>query len=567
MLTKDVMKNSALTPIIVVDQNYVVTTYNQVAENSIGHKLKMGMNIKDVFDFWDINQEVNIFMAKLDEKKFTFLIHKDAVANGLFLVGINEEKSNHLIKENVKLRSLNKELMAAIENSYDAIYITDRHGVTLFTNSAIEKISGIPKEYYIGKKVDSLVERGILKSSITHPVVKQRRSVSIVQKNYEGKEILLTGTPLFDEDGEVKKVITNIRDLSALNELQSELRKVRKLNEEYRRELSSLKESEYLIQGAIVKSEQMKRLYETAERIANIDATVLITGETGVGKDVLARYIFEKSTRSESGDYVKINCGAIPEDLLESELFGYEPGAFTGASSQGKVGLFAIADNGVLFLDEIGELPLDLQVKLLRVLQEGEIQRVGGVKTKKVDVRIIAATNRNLEEMTKSGTFREDLYYRLNVIPLTVPPLKNRRDDILPLMEFFLNKANKKYNMEKAFSSDLIQHFYSYDWPGNVRELANLIERLVVTTLEDEISSQDLMEENMGKETIGSNRANDQLLDSPTPLKEAIELTEKRVLSLAAEQCKSTYEVAKMLEVSQPTVVRRFKKYGIDFKT
>src|SRR5699024_3920918 len=234
---------------------------------------------------------------------------------------------------------------------------------------------------------------------------------------------------------------------------------------------------------------------------------------------------------------------------------------FTGESPHGKVGLFEAATNGVLFLDEIGELPIDLHVKVLRVLQKCEIQRLREVKTKKINVRIIAATIRDLKAMIKAESFREDLFYRLNVIPLSIPPLRKRRDDILPLMQFFLNETNAKYGMKKTFSNDLKKYFCSYEWPGNVRELSNLVERLVVTTLNDEVNLHDLPIDH-SKEVNVAEQLN---INTVLPLKEAVELMEKRILSLAAEQCNSTYEVARMLEISQPTVVRRFKKYEIDF--
>ena len=560
MLNFHTMVKNALTPFVITDEKNVVVAYNDYANDWLGKKLKKGIAINDIFQIWKKQNESDVILAEIDEECFYFLRSILNDSNHTLFIGIEDNFFNDLVSENDRLKNINRDLSAAIDNSYDGIYITDHQGITLKTNAAIERLTGIPKEYYIGKNVDSLISRGILKESVTHRVVKQRRTVSIVEKNFEGKEILLTGTPLFNENGEVEKIVTNIRDLSDLNELQAEIRKVRKQNEAYRKELSKLKKEKHVIQGAIVNNDQMKEIYETAERIANIDVTILITGETGVGKDVLAKYIYEKSERSKKGEYIKVNCGAIPADLLESELFGYEAGAFTGANPKGKVGLFEAANDGVLFLDEIGELPLNLQVKLLRVLQEGEIQRIGGVRAKKVNTRIIAATNRDLMSMVKKGEFREDLYYRLNVIPLDIPPLRKRRDDILPLTDFFLNEVNEKYKMQKVFSNDLKKYFYSYDWPGNVRELANLVERLVVTTLGDEIRADDLPEKYV------ENDKNPDQLHSIRPLKEAVELAVKRVLSLAIEQCNSTYEVARLLEVSQPTVVRRLKKYGIDFR-
>lgn len=310
------------------------------------------------------------------------------------------------------------------------------------------------------------------------------------------------------------------------------------------------------MKGIVTKSEEMKLIYDTAQRVANIDATVLILGETGVGKDVLANYIYANSLRAKEGEFIKVNCGAIPAELLESELFGYEKGAFTGASSEGKPGLFELADKGMIFLDEIGELSLNLQVKLLRVLQEGEIQRIGGSRPKKVNVRIISATNRDLKEMVDRGKFREDLYYRLNVIPIHIPPLRERRADILPLTKLYLEKMNEKYQLNKELDYSLKSFFMSYNWPGNVRELSNLIERLVVTTREDRIFLDDLPSEYLNSE----NYTSDKILS----LKEAVENAERKVLSLAAEKYSNTYEIAKALDSSQPTIVRKLKKYNIE---
>lgn len=546
-------------PLITVNKDDLVVEFNEYSEKVFFNNIKENIPLKNIFHQWE-KKLSDVYVATLHDEQYKFLRKKCKESNNNILIGLGENTVCYILEEYYKLHNLNRDLSAAFENSYDGIFITDRDGVTIRTNDAIEKITNIPKEYFIGKNVDDLIKRGILKSSVTHLVREKKRTASVVQKNFEGKEILLTGTALLDEDGEVEKVITNIRDLSDLNELQTELRKVRKLNEEYKRELSLLKDNKHVIQGAIVKSENMKELYETAERVANIDVTVLISGETGVGKDVLARYIYERSYRAKEGKYIKVNCGAIPEELLESELFGYEAGAFTGADPKGKVGLFEAANNGVLFLDEIGELPLNLQVKLLRVLQEGEIQRVGGVETKTVDVRIIAATNRNLEKMIKQGDFREDLYYRLNVIPLYIPPLRKRRDDIIPLIEFFLQEANKKYNMNKTFSQSTKKIFYNAHWRGNVRELSNLIERLVVTTVNDEIHTDDLPPEYTNQQDdFEENKTSNSSLN----LNEVVEQAERNLLIQVIEKCNSTYEISKLIGVSQPTVVRKLQKYGL----
>ncbi|GAE27179.1 sigma54 specific transcriptional regulator [Halalkalibacter wakoensis JCM 9140] len=475
-------------------------------------------------------------------------------------MGIESSSIEKLIKKLKETEQLNRELDTIIENSYDGIYITDSEGRTLKTNTSIERITGIPKEYYIGKKVDNLIKRGILENSVTHKVVKEKRTVSIVQANFKGKETLITGNPVFNKNGEVEKVVTNIRDLSELNELQLALRKANELNENYKKELEKLKGGNRNIEGIIVSSQELKMVYETAQRISNVDATVLILGETGVGKDVLAKFIFNNSLRAKDGEFIKINCGAIPPDLLESELFGYESGAFTGASKNGKPGMFELANNGVLFLDEIGELTLSLQVKLLRALQEQEIQRIGGTKTKKVNVRVIAATNRNLKEMVNEGTFREDLFYRLNVIPICIPPLRDRRDDILPLVGLFLNQVNKKYGFHKILDKKLKDFLKNYHWPGNTRELANLIERMVLTTEADFLSI-----DNLPFEYRETSHINEMITDSLT-LKEAVEFTEEKILANAAKKYDNTYEIAKALATSQPTIVRKLKKYKITIK-
>ncbi|MBX9956376.1 sigma 54-interacting transcriptional regulator [Peribacillus simplex] len=481
---------------------------------------------------------------------------KQMDADNILYIGRETEFLDDLLIDAHESDKLNRALDAIIENSYDGIYITDQDGITLYTNSAIERITGIPKEYYIGKSVDQLIKRGILNASVTHKVVKLRRTVSVVQDNFAGKETLITGSPVFNAEGEIEQVVTNIRDLSDLNELMHELTKANELNNQYKQEIEKLRKITSK-DGVVFVSDKMKMIYEIAERISDIDATVLILGETGVGKDVLARNIYNRSIRSKKGDFIKINCGAIPADLLESELFGYEGGAFTGANQKGKPGMFELAESGILFLDEVGELPLQLQVKLLRALQEREIQRIGGTKPKKIDVRIIAATNRNLSEMVKSGDFREDLFYRLNVIPITIPPLRERREDILALTDLFLTKANEQYKFSKEIDSRLKEYFYQHDWPGNVRELINIVERLVVLTDNRILSINDLPEEYQPE---NRNQPN---LNATLTLKEAVERAEKEILTKAAQTYQTTYEIAEALESSQATIVRKLKKYRL----
>lgn len=515
--------------------------------------------ITDVFSEWKDIREGNLIQARLETEVFHFMPIQMEDAYTLF---ISNPFIEELLGEVAELRKLNRNLDAIIENSYDGIYITDKAGVTLKTNSAIERITGIPKEYYLNRNVKDLMARGILKNSVTHKVVEKKRSISLLQLNFHGRETLLTGNPVFDENGEVESIVTNIRDLSDLKEMQQAVSEANALNQSYRQEIERLKKGTdgTATKQTIVKSEGMKLIYETADRIVNVDATVLILGETGVGKDVLANHIYNHSERRKNGKFVKVNCGAIPPDLLESELFGYAGGAFTGANKQGKPGMFEIADKGVLFLDEIGELSLELQVKLLRVIQEREIQRVGGTASKMIDVRIIAATNRDLKEMVAAGKFREDLYYRLNVVPISIPPLRERREEILPLSYIHLEKLNEKYGTQKKLNDELKLFIYHYDWTGNVRELFNLLERITLLNEEDILGIEHLPKEYQRETSEPQIEKAGQMT-----LKEAVEKAERQLLEAAVKKCGTTYEIAKMLDTSQPTIVRRLKKYKIQF--
>ncbi|MFE8699443.1 sigma-54 interaction domain-containing protein [Cytobacillus sp. FJAT-54145] len=519
----------------------------------------LSKNIIDLFEHWEVQGDGTVLATKEDNKYM--LLSSDFEENGkkLRMYMIFDGTLLFELKDRVKeLDKYNRELDAIIESSYDGIYITDSEGNTLKTNSAIERITGIPKHYYVGKNIHDLLKRGILQESVSLKVMEQKKTVTLVQKNFNQKETLLTGNPIFNDNGEIEKIVTNIRDLSELNQLNAELKKVQLLNEKYKEELERLKATSLHDPEIILKSQKMVEIYDMIVRIANFDTTILVLGETGVGKDVLVRHLYASSTRYNQGQFIKVNCGAIPKDLLESELFGYEGGAFSGANRTGKAGMFELADKGILFLDEIGELPLSLQVKLLRVIQEKEIIRVGGTKVKKVDVQLIAATNRNLKEMVEKGDFREDLYYRLNVLPVSVPPLRERKDDVIALAHHFLDKYNKKYHVAKVIDRELQDFFYDYEWPGNVRELSNLVERLILTAPTEVLSVTDLPEDYKKLKKIEVASKQEEL-----SLKDAVETAEKTVLIKALQQYKTTYEIARSLKTSQATIVRKLQKYNL----
>lgn len=308
------------------------------------------------------------------------------------------------------------------------------------------------------------------------------------------------------------------------------------------------------MEGFISESMQTKRIMETIRRVAPYDAAVLLTGESGVGKNCFADMLHEYSSRKE-GPYITINCGAIPVNLLESELFGYEKGAFTNASNMGKAGLIEKADHGTLFLDEIGELPLSLQVKLLMALQEKKITRVGGTEEKQVDFRLVTATNKDLRKCVEKGEFRKDLYYRLNTVELAIPPLRNRKEDVPALINSFVSRCSKQYGKDFAISEEAVDILTKYPWPGNVRELNNIVESMLLISENDQI----------GKEMIPAGILRQTEIEGKSwwgkRLKEILEETEAIVIMEAYEHFKSTTKAAEALGISQASMSLKLKKY------
>ena len=365
-------------------------------------------------------------------------------------------------------------LIKLLESSYDGIWITDHVGKILFANSANAKLLGVPRSELENKTTQELQDEGVFQTSAILEALQTRQQVSRVCNNPRTcLTVLATATPVFNEAGDIQYIFNNVRDITALNEMRESLHDKDEIIRQQNSQLETMKLR--LGVGTIVaNSKAFTQVVELARRAATFDgATVLILGESGTGKEVISELIVNTSPRKDK-PYLQINCGAIPENLIESELFGYEKGAFTGADAKGRKGLFEAANGGTVFLDEIGDLPLHMQVKLLRVLQQRRIVRVGGTETVNLDVRIIAATNKDLKQMVNEGRFREDLYYRLNVVPIEIPPLRDRKEDILPLVNHFLTVANRKYHTNKSIYSDTIDVLESYSWPGNVRELENL---------------------------------------------------------------------------------------------
>ncbi len=321
-----------------------------------------------------------------------------------------------------------------------------------------------------------MIEAGVYKNSTILEALQTKKIITRIVTLRDHRR-LSTSIPLFDDDGEVLMILTNSRSDDVLNEFSRQLAYEQEQHARYREiadYLSGLKGGEL-----IYKSDEMTEIVSECTAIAGGDSSVMITGESGVGKELVAQLIHNLSDRKNQA-FIPVNCSAIPPELFESEFFGYRPGSFTGASSKGKIGLIQMAHKGTLFLDELGELPLLMQSKLLRFVESGEIYPVGSSTPEQVEVRIISATNRDLFEMVRERSFREDLYYRLNVIPIHIPPLRERPSDVDVIAVFFLNKFNKKYNKQLAFSDSDLEMLRSYSWPGNVRELRNTVERVVL---------------------------------------------------------------------------------------
>ncbi len=385
------------------------------------------------------------------------------------------------------------ELNAVIESSYDGIVIARRDGTIERVNASYERITGIKKHEIVGRRGKDLVAQGILSEYLTDRVIEAKGPVAVVQHYKNGQKAILIGSPVFNKMGEIAKVVFNVRDITQVDFLREQLKEKIALTERYQREVELLRTEHSELPEIVAQSPKMVELLELVKAVATVDATVLMLGESGVGKGEIAKTIHYLSFRHDQ-PFIKVNCGAIPEALLESELFGYEEGAFSGAKKQGKPGMFELAHRGTIFLDEISELPLALQVKLLHALQEKEFIRVGGTKTIKVDVRIISATNRDMRKLVAESKFREDLYYRLNVFPIEWRPLSERPGDIVPLAEHLVQRHASSQGLGTIRLSAAARNKLSqYSWPGNVRELENVVQRALILCEHNEIDASDLM--------------------------------------------------------------------------
>ena len=455
----------------------------------------------------------------------------------------------------------NRELNAIFESVSDGIWVCDGDGIVLDINEASEKLSEIKKEEVIGKSIYELVDEGMYDESSVIKALEEKQRVTIVQniKRIQ-KKVLVTATPVFNEEGDISLVVVNSRDMTLLNTMRVQLEKSLQESDKLKDTLKEINLLELNKKGVIGGSEAFQSILKVALKLSRIEGSnILLLGESGTGKGLLAKFVHKCSKRNNKA-FIQINCAAVPENLLEAELFGYERGAFTGANEKGKVGLLELSHNGTLFLDEIGELPLLLQSKLLKYFDDNEVMRIGGVKSRKINCTIIAATNRNLESLVKQKRFRKDLFYRINTFTINIPPLRERTEDIFDLVDYYLPAYNKKFKTKKKISPAALEKLQTYPFPGNVRELKNILKKGVVlseSTYLDNYLTNGLPLILHSQKPITTE--NSSLIN----FRSMMMASEKEILLQALEGNTTTREIAKKLQIDHSTVVRKLKKHNL----
>ena len=476
----------------------------------------------------------------------------------------NRYLEEEVARQTRDLKDANQQMETILSSSSESIWVTDGDGVILKANKAASEIIGADADTFIGRKMVSLVEDGYIDHCITSDVLAKKRQITCMQKVLTtNRDMLVTGTPVFDDAGKIKMVIINEADLTTLNELRREIEDARIKSERFQEELNQISMLELQQQNIIARSKEMKQVIVMASKLARIDVSnILILGESGTGKSLIAKFIHNNGPRKDK-PFLQINCAALPETLLEAELFGYEKGAFTGAQPKGKIGLLELAQNGTVFLDEVGELSLNVQAKLLKCIEDKEIMRLGGLEMIRISCNFITATNVNLLKRSRDKRFREDLFYRLNIFNITIPPLKNRHEDILDLSLLFLSKYNQQYHQNKRLSSKCLERIQQYDFPGNVRELQNRIQKAVVVsesnTIDDliDLDRHGLPSPPPGPDTPAEAE------DVTSGLKDILLDYERGLLVKCLEQKNTSRELAALLKTSQSTVIRRLRKHGL----
>ncbi|WP_423408353.1 sigma 54-interacting transcriptional regulator [Heyndrickxia sp. MSNUG] len=550
----DAIFNSAHNGILSIDLEGRITSMNPPAEKMAMTKKEKAIG-KFLTDVVTPSGLLNVIRTgkghteKYQVGKRKYLTHRTPLYDGKKLVGAvgvfqDISEIEFVSDELESVKQLVKEQETILDKTTDGICITDGRGTILKSNQSFRQLFNLDQK----ANCDAPEE---IKDVIHQAEVKGKPHNVMGKSKDNNNSLFITANPIKNSKNQIERIVINVKDMTELDSLRNELEKTKSILAN----LNPLGKSD----SFIAQSSEMKRLLKTIEQVAKVDVTVLLTGESGVGKEEISRLIQQSSPRSKK-PFIKVNCGAIPETLMESELFGYEGGAFTGALRKGKAGLFEQANTGTLFLDEIGEIPSHLQVKLLRVLQEMEITRVGSTTPTKIDVRVIAATNRDLLELVSEGNFREDLFYRLNVIPISIPPLRRRAEDIPLLIDTYANMFAAKYGKSLQFSKKAIQVLTNYQWPGNVRELVNIIERIYVTSVSKEVDEQDVLSlfSKPNEQKATDHKAI--VVNTVLPLKDAVEELERELIHKASLTEKSYRGIARVLEVNPSTIVRKVKK-------
>ncbi|TGE33581.1 sigma 54-interacting transcriptional regulator [Desulfosporosinus sp. Sb-LF] len=444
-------------------------------------------------------------------------------------------------------------LFEILDNIQDVVLIIDSNTTIVYANEAYARILGVPVTKVLGRRLDKIEpEAEAIEILRTGKPTKGGDYLDSL-----GIDVVGSSFPLYHGE-RIIGCVSTFKNITEVVELNRELQQTKGVADYLKEQLEQSEQLPLSFKEYVGQNSRLKETLLLAAKVARTNSTVLILGESGVGKEVLARAVHNSSRRTDK-PLIKVNCAAIPEDLIESELFGYEDGAFTGAKKGGKLGKFELAHSGTIFLDEIGDMSLTMQAKLLRVLQEKEFERVGGTKTVKVDIRVIAATNRDLESMIEKGTFRRDLYYRLNIVPLNLTPLRERKDDLLTLAKTFLNQFAREVGHELELSSQVVRFFLEYDWPGNIRELQNVLEHASIVCSNKTIEIQHLP-----ARVIPNNDEYSSVKDRPYAVKETVARVEKElILSALVANNNNRTKTMKALGISRRVFYDKLLRYGI----
>lgn len=562
--------NASGNAIFVLDPSGTVVISNHQVQKSLG--LFPGSLLPNTLpDFWPhVSQvlkdrhELSGLPVQTGESSYLARLAPMVFQNAIIGVLCVLEDRTELEKTTRKMiayQELSQELDAIISSSDDGLFICDGSGTILRINAASERLNMVRATDVIGRNIHELVNEGYIDNSVTLKVARSRQRENILQQTRSGRKLILTGNPVFNLSGELIRVVVNERDITEIDRLREELEAQMAKNDQIQQQMQEMQIAELVSGQIIARSSNMVQALRQAHKVSQVDSTVLLLGESGTGKGVVANLIHDYSARATI-PMIQVNCGAIPETLVESELFGYEKGAFTGAAQKGKPGYFELADGGILFLDEVAELPIGSQVKLLRFLEDGNVTRVGATTTKALNVRIVCATHRHLEKMVEQGQFRLDLFYRLNVIPISIPPLREREACKLPLIEHYINHFHTrlKGSTPPRLSRRAVDALMAYHFPGNVRELMNICERLVVMSESRRIEFEDLPTA-ITSYLPPQIACGMDMMEAGETLPQVMAVVERRILNEALEKYGTQAKAALALGINQSTIARKLQRF------